>query len=121
MITTLTSEVKSAKQLAWIDCDVGRRALYKVNPPMKDYGDIAHEYVVVTETTTPVEEELRSYIFSADEDGDIHWSNELYEFHGWSDIERALREAGYEYIQPLPDVSPDMVVDLDSDDSMGLH
>lgn len=73
----------------------GDAALYRVDPPMAD-DDGTTEYVVVSAANVPPSGP-ETYIFAADEDGEVTSWGELYgSFRGGLDHAEALRGAGYE-------------------------
>jgi hypothetical protein len=82
----------------------GEAQLYRVDPPMVtvEYGpdgetELKHEYVIVSAVVAFGKPE--TYIFPADEDGEIvSWSEMEGSFRGELDIPKALALAGYSIV-----------------------
>jgi hypothetical protein len=72
----------------------GDASLYHVDPPIKNYDDREFPYVVVSAADAFGYPE--TYIFGADEDGEVlDWVELPGSFKGALDHERALEDAGY--------------------------
>jgi hypothetical protein len=82
----------------------GDAGLYKLSPPMSDYGDELTQYthVIVSAVTLP-DNNVETYIFPADSEGNIlDWGELPGSMKGTLSHTHALREAGYEIVTTLP-------------------
>lgn len=87
--------IKRAIQLQWPETAVGVRALFKMEPPLEVSEGELHEYVVVSALDDP-DGMPGTFVFAANESGEIvNWS-ELDGTKGEKDIWAALRHLGYD-------------------------
>jgi hypothetical protein len=107
----MTKELEAAVKTATYMCHLpdwqGEAQLYRLDPPVTYYtwspeGHDAEEkrtdHVAVSAVTAPFTGP-ETYIFPADEDGNVlDWTELHSSFRGALDHERALRNAGYEVL-----------------------
>lgn len=76
----------------------GHAALYKLNPPLKDYSEKEHEFVVVSSAEVPFSGP-ETYIFPANENGKVtSWGELECSERGVYDHATALGNAGYKIV-----------------------
>jgi hypothetical protein len=83
--------MNTATPLKTLDHFTGEAVLYRLDPPLPDSG----AYVVVSATVAPFSGP-ETYIFTANEDGEVtEWLELPGSFRGGLDHEQALRGLGY--------------------------
>jgi len=102
--------MKRAIQIQWVGAQVGTRALFKMEPPLEsEYGP--QEYVVVSALDVP-DNGPCTYIFAADQDGEVLRWSELDGANGVKDLWAALRAVGYEpvlLVEPIDQSQPGLM------------
>jgi hypothetical protein len=80
----------------------GNATLYRVNPPLKSYSG-EDEYALVVVSAVVAFGYPETFIFGADEDGEVmNWLELPGSFKGALDHTRALRDAGYDVeVEPI--------------------
>jgi len=88
--------MRVATKLKSISGMKGEAFLYRCDPPMLDYDNKVHEYVVVSAAFAAYSGP-ETYIFPANADGEItDWGEMPGSFQGSYDHNQALRNANYE-------------------------